>query len=173
MCWELNPGLLQGQQQLSAAPHCGALSPARYLVPSDCCCRCRCRYQLLLLKTACRLACQCPSVAEETLWEVPSLSFCLPSQPALRGCALGTSLTCDFSSPSGYYENTEERKGAKPCAGSCVAACTTCADGVEDSGSFGWSTAKIPPAQGVAPPTVRQPTAMEWVRLKMKFFSVL
>lgn len=171
MCWELNPGLLQGQQQLSAAPHCGALSPARYLVPSDCCCRCR--YQLLLLKTGCRLACQCPSVAEETLWEVPNLSFCLPSQPALRGCVLGTPLACDFSSPSGYYENTEERKGAKPCAGSCVAACTTCADGVEDSGSFGWSTAKIPPAQGVAPPTVRQPTAMELVRLKMKFFSVL
>lgn len=172
MCWELNPGLLQGQQQqLSAAPNCGALSPARYLVLSDCCCHCRC--QLLLLKTGCRLACQCPSVAEETLWEVLNLSFCLSSQPALRGCVLGTPLACEFTSPAGYYENTEEWKGAKPCAGSCVAACTTCTDGVEDSGSFGWSTAKILPARGVAPPTVRQPTAVEWVRLKMKFFSIL
>lgn len=44
----------------------------------------------------CRLACQCPSVAEETLWEVSNLSSCLPSQPALRGCVLGTPLACDL-----------------------------------------------------------------------------
>lgn len=92
-------------------------------MPSDCCCRCC--YRVLLLRTDGRLACQCPSVAEETLWEVLNLSFCLPSQPSLRGCVLGTSSACDCSSPLGCYENTEGWEGAKPCAGSRVAACTT------------------------------------------------